>query len=78
MCCAIGWIDIALFDIFENRNYEYAADQVSFKEFNSQKSANLGTRALGPRTGKCLYTKITGSLEINVFLRKLTNAFHLL
>ena len=30
MCCAIGWIDIALLDIFENRNYEYAADQVLY------------------------------------------------
>ena len=39
----VGWSDISFFSIFENSHY--AAKQLYFYEFNSQKSANLAARA---------------------------------
>ena len=56
----IGWSDRAIFVFFLNLE----TLDLYFYEFNSKKSANLAARALG----KVLFSKITGTLKINIFL----------
>ena len=64
----VGWSDIELFSIFDNGHY--AADHEYFCECSSKKSVNLASRVRGACAAKFSLSKITGTLKINIFVRK--------
>ena len=74
--CRVGWSDLSLF--FEFWSVHLTVDQVYFYEFNSKKSPISAARARVICAAKFTLQKITGPLNINIFLWNFAGTFLIL